>query len=82
MNSGSAATFRPDVLHGDQGARAGEGRAEGDLQRHLLVGRPLRAPAQRGERFQDFRGGRAGIAGAQGDAGVARGQRHRLVAAQ
>jgi hypothetical protein len=34
------------VLHGHQGAAAGEGHAEAHFQGHLLVGRPLGAAAQ------------------------------------
>jgi hypothetical protein len=71
-----------DVLHGHQGAAAGEGDADADFQGDLLVGRPLRLAAQVVEGFQDFRGGRAGIAGAQGHAGVQGGEGDGLVAVE
>ncbi len=59
-----------DVFHGGHGARAAKGRADGDLQRDFFVGGPLGAAAQLGKILQDFGRGRAGIAGAEGDARV------------
>ncbi len=59
-----------DVLHRHDRSRARERRAQADLEGHLLVGRPLGAAAQLRERLEDLRGRSAGIAGAQGDAGV------------
>ena len=70
---------QPDVLHRDERARAGERGAEPDLERDLLVRRPLRAAAERRERLEDLGRGRAGIAGAEVDAAVPGRGRHRLV---
>ena len=56
-----------DVLHGAEGARTGEGGADGDFQRHLLVHRPFGVDVRVGRNdFQHFGGRRAGIGG--GDA--------------
>ena len=43
---------------------------------------PVGQRAQFGEAFQYFSGGRAGITGAEGHAGVTRGQRNGFVATQ
>ncbi len=69
------------VLHGDEHPGAGEGRAETDLEGHLLVGRPLRAPAELGESLQDLGGWRAGVSRSEGHAPVERRQGHCLVTA-
>jgi len=70
----------PDVLHRDEGPRAAERRPEADLQRHLLVRRPLGAAAEAGEGLEDLGGGRAGVAGAEVHPGVERRGRDRFVA--
>jgi len=70
------------MFHGCHGTGAGKSRADGDFQGHLFVGRPLAKAAQFGESFENFGRRRAGIARAQGDAGVTRGQRNGFVAAQ
>ncbi len=52
----------PHVLHSRQRPCAAEGRADGVVQRHLLVAGPLGANAGiAGEVLQDLRGRRAGI---------------------
>ena len=71
-----------DMFHGGQGAGAGKSRADGDFQGDLFVGRPLAVSAQFGKAFQDFGGGRAGVTGAEGHAGITRGQRNGFVATQ
>ena len=71
-----------DVFHRAQRPRPAEGRADGHLQRHLLVRRPLGMAAQLGEVLQDFRGRRARVAGPERDARVPRRQRDGFVAAQ
>ena len=59
--NGSAATLRPDVLHGDEGAHAGQRGAHGGLERDLLVDAPLGVDAlEPGGRLDDLGGGRAG----------------------
>ena len=71
-----------DVFHGGERAAAGERHADRDLERHLFVRRPLGVAAERSERFQNFGGWRARVAGAQVHPRIQSGQRHRLVAAQ
>ena len=52
-----------DVLHGDDGAHAGERRAHGGLQRDLLVDAPLAVDAlEPGGRLDDLRGRSARVA--------------------
>ena len=70
------------VLHGHQGARAGKGHADAHLQRHFLVGRPLRPPAQSFEGFENLRRGRAGISRAELHAAFKGGHGNGFVAAQ
>ena len=82
MNKRVGRHVKPDVFHGGEGARPGESDAERDFQRDFFIGRPLAAPTQFGEAFEDFSGGRAGVAGAERHAGVTRGQRDGFVAAQ
>ncbi len=67
------------VLHGDERAGAAEGGPDADLERHLLVGRPLGPSPEGVERLQDLGGGGAGVARAEPHPGVARGGRDRLV---
>ena len=70
---------QPDVLHGDQGAGAAEGRPQAHLQGHLLVGRPLGAAAQLVERLQDLSGRRARIARPEPHPGMQGGKCNGLV---
>ncbi len=72
----------PDVLLRAEGARAAEGGAGRHLEAHLLVGGPLHVHLghQLGDRLEDLRAGRARIARAQMDTGLAAAQRHGLVA--
>ena len=70
------------MFDGGQGARSAKSGADGDLQRHLLVGGPLGVAAKPGKIFQNFGGGRAGIAGAEGHARVPGRKRNGFVAAQ
>ena len=70
-----------DVLHSDQGARAGEGDADTHFERDLFVGRPLRAAAESMKGFENLGGRSAGIPGAQVQVSVAAGQRNGFIAA-
>ena len=70
------------VLHGDQRATLGEGDAHAHFGGHFFVGRPLSPSAEVGKGFQDFGGRRAGVAGAEGDAGVQGRERDGFVAAE
>jgi len=51
-----------------------DGGANGDLESHLLVGRPLRLPSVFRERFKDFRGRRARVTSTQGHSRVSGGK--------
>ena len=70
-----------DVLHGDQGADAGEGGADADFHGDLLVDRPLAVDGalEFGHVLQDFGGGRAGIGGGHAAAGAIGGPSDGLV---
>ena len=59
------------VLHGANGAAAGNGRADRALQGHFFIGRPFRVDFfHLGEIFQYLRTGRAGIGGGEMNAGL------------
>ena len=70
-----------DMLHAAEAAPTGQGRAEGDLHRNLLVGGPLAADLVVGSAFLgDFGAGRAGVAGNQADPRLIETAGRRLVA--
>ena len=72
-----------DVLHGDERRGAGQRDAGGDLERDLLVGRPLGVDAgERAEALEDLRRRRAGIAHADRGTGFPGTLRDRFVSRQ
>ena len=70
-----------DVFHRAEHAGLGERGAEGDFSRDFFVGCPLSFSAEGAEAFENFGRRRAGIAGAEGDAAVQRGEGNSFVAA-
>ena len=71
-----------DVLHRHQRPAVGEGRADGDFERRLLVGRPLRTAALLVELIENFRRRSTGIPGPEVDAAVEGGHCDGFVAAR
>ncbi len=85
VDEGVGGHVETDVLHRDDGARAGEGGAEGFLVGGLLVGAPGRAGAlarlvEAEQVLEDLRRGRARIAVGRAQAGVDGAERDSLVA--
>ena len=84
-HEGVGGDVEADMFHGGERAAAGEARADGDVERDLFVGRPLRVQVFRrivGERLEDFRARRARIGGGDLDARLPGAARDRFVAGQ
>jgi hypothetical protein len=70
---GVGGNVKPDVLHSDERTRTGQRRADGGLERALLIDGPLdMRDTERGKRREYLRRGCAGITAAEVDTGLPR----------